>query len=326
MQVRFVDAEGAHRRESDDVVSLFTHADGFFWVDVPVWDEEADGFLEGLGCHAMVREACRVRNYVPTVHAYDDHVFITTQSPHLGSAGHVHLLELDQVVAKDYLVTVHGPINTELDISLALVETEAALRRIESGRFRPGTPAELSYAITSGMARRQSAMVREVAAKLPGLEAEVMASQLRNPEVLLETMFLIRHELITARTMAAQGGEVWARMAGIGRLAEQVDTAYARDLTDQFDRVRALADGEAQFLFGVIELYQTRVHTKMTVAMERLAVIAAVTLPVTAIASVYGMNVIVSSETHYTELALLLLLMASISLALLTWARRQGWW
>ena len=34
----------------------------------------------------------------------------------------------------------------------------------------------------------------------------------------------------------------------------------------------------------------------MTVAMERLAVIAAVTLPITAIASVYGMNVIVNDS------------------------------
>ena len=66
--------------------------------------------------------------------------------------------------------------------------------------------------------------------------------------------------------------------------------------------MRSIADGEAQFLFGVIELYQTKVNTKMTVAMERLAVIAAVTLPVTAIASVYGMNVIVNQHTHVTQL------------------------
>ena len=32
----------------------------------------------------------------------------------------------------------------------------------------------------------------------------------------------------------------------------------------------------------------------MMIAMERLAVLAAVTLPITAIASVYGMNVIVN--------------------------------
>ncbi len=61
--------------------------------------------------------------------------------------------------------------------------------------------------------------------------------------------------------------------------------------------MRSIADGECQFLFNVIDLYQTRVTTKMTLAMERLAVIAAVTLPITAIASVYGMNVIVN-EPH----------------------------
>ena len=114
-----------------------------------------------------------------------------------------------------------------------------------------------------------------------------MASQLRDPEVLLETMFLIRHELITARTMAAQCHDIWMRMAEHRPARRRRGRGYARDLADQFDRVRSLADGESQFLFGVIELYQTKVNTKMTVAMERLAVIAAVTLPITAIASVY---------------------------------------
>ncbi len=90
--------------------------------------------------------------------------------------------------------------------------------------------------------------------------------------------------------------------------------------------MRSLADGEAQFLFGVIELYQTKVNTKMTVAMERLAVIAAVTLPITAIASVYGMNVIVNDETHYIQLDVALAVMLAISLTLLRWAHRQGWW
>ena len=91
--------------------------------------------------------------------------------------------------------------------------------------------------------------------------------------------------------------------------------------------MRSVADGEAQFLFGVIELYQTKVNTKMTLAMERLAVIAAVTLPVTAIASVYGMNVIVNEHDarraagHRARRRWSL-----ISGLLLRWARRQGWW
>ena len=174
--------------------------------------------------------------------------------------------------------------------------------------------------------------------KLPGLENEVMSSKLTDPELLLETMFLIRHELITTRTMAAQCHDVWIRLAGLGRMTDDADGAYARDVADQFDRIRSLADGESQFLFGVIELYQTKVHTKMTVAMERLAVIAAVTLPVTAIASIYGMNVIVNESTHWGQLALVLVVMADqpdaahlgppprlvVTAALPRWSRASG--
>jgi Mg2+ and Co2+ transporter CorA len=64
----------------------------------------------------------------------------------------------------------------------------------------------------------------------------------------------------------------------------------------------------------------------MTVAAERLAVIAAVTLPVTALSSVMGMNVIVNDSTRTGWLVGLLAVMTAMSLALLVWARRKGWW
>ena len=167
MEVRFLDAEGAGSRRADEVAALVGADEGFVWVDVPSWEADAEAVLEGLGCHPLVVAACRQRNYVPTVQGYADHVFVTTQSPFLGRAGHVHLLELDQIIGRRYLVTVHGPINPDVDPSHALVETDGVLARIEQGRFRPRSPAELSYAITSAVARRQSGVIREVAGKLP---------------------------------------------------------------------------------------------------------------------------------------------------------------
>ncbi len=326
MHVRAVDAEGVHDLESDDVVTLFARADGFLWVDVPQWDVEVEGFLHGLGCHPRVLEACSRRNHVPTVHSYPDHYFVTMHTPLLGMAGHVHLLELDQIVGERFLVTVHGPLNPDVDPAAALVETEGVMQRIREGRFRPESPAEASFALSSAVARRQRDLISDVADRLPGLEQQVMQSQLTNPEELLERMFLIRHELITARTMAAQTHDVCERLVSLDLFVPEPWRVYARDLAVQFDKVRSIADGEAQFLFGVIELYQTKVHTKMTVAMERLAVIAAVTLPITAIASVYGMNVIVNDSTHVGQLVVVLVVMVSISFLLLRWARRQGWW
>ena len=58
-----------------------------------------------------------------------------------------------------------------------------------------------------------------------------------------------------------------------------------------------MADGQKDYLQGTIEFYQARTNTKMTIAAERLAVIAAVTLPVTALSSVFGMNLIVNEQT-----------------------------
>ena len=326
MDVRFVDASGARPHDSDDVLSMLGRDDGFVWADVEQWDDEADRLLTGLGCHPLVLEACRQRNHVPTVHSYRDHYFVITHAPLPGANGHVHMLELDQVVGDRFLVTVHGPVNPVVGPGEALVETSAVRSRIEAGRFAPATPAELSYAISSAVARRQRALVGQVAEKLPDLELRVMESRFTEPEALLERMFLIRHELITARTMAAQTHDVYARIGSLDRFVPEPSRLLARDLADQFNRVRSVADGESQFLFGVIELYQTKVNTKMTLAMERLAVIAAVTLPITALASVFGMNVIVNQRTHVTALVIVVVVMLTISGLLLRWARRQGWW
>ena len=87
-----------------------------------------------------------------------------------------------------------------------------------------------------------------------------------------------------------------------------------------------MADGEKENLQGTIEFYQARTNTKVTIAAERLAVIAAITLPVTAVSSILGMNVIVNDSTQTVELAVAVMAMVVMSVLLLIWAKRQGWW
>jgi len=68
---------------------------------------------------------------------YPDHVFIVVHAPQIGAGGHVHYLELDQFVGKNFLVTVHGPLNPKVPLEAALRETEAVAARMDSGRFAP---------------------------------------------------------------------------------------------------------------------------------------------------------------------------------------------
>jgi Mg2+ and Co2+ transporter CorA len=200
------------------------------------------------------------------------------------------------------------------------------LRRLEVGRLHPHSPFELSYAIVSTIARDQEAFVAALTSQVSALEQRVMRGDIGKPEQFLEELFRARHGLLAVRTMATLSHQIYGRMASLSRTVPEQARPLVNDLVDQFSRVSSVADGEREFLQGVIEFYQTRTHTTMTIAMERLAVIAATTLPVTALASIYGMNVIVNARTDFPHVTLVLVAMAAISTLLLRWAKRQGWW
>jgi magnesium transporter len=126
--------------------------------------------------------------------------------------------------------------------------------------------------------------------------------------------------------MATLGHQIYGRMSALGRFVPAEGQPLVADIEDQFARVAGVADGQVRYLQGVIEFYKTRSDTKVTIAAERLALIAVITLPITALSSIYGMNIIVNDATDFPHLAMVVAVMATISTILLRWAKRQGWW
>jgi Mg2+ and Co2+ transporter CorA len=327
MDVRFVSDEGIEQHSAEQLAGLLARDDGFVWVDIPVCDEEAARMLsEVFGFHPLAIRACIERNAVPKVRAYRDHVFVILHAPELGKGGHVHYVELDQFVGPRYLVTVHGPVNPAVTPEAALRETRAVLARLEAGRLRPTSPFELSYAVVSALAQGQEAFVETVTREVWPLEQRVTSGHLGNPEEFLEELFGARHALLAVSNMATLGHQIYGRMSALGRFVPTDGQPLVADIEDQFARVNGVADGQVRYLEGVIEFYKARTDTKVTIAAERLALIAVLTLPITALSSVYGMNIIVNDRTHLGQLAVVLAIMAVISAILLRWAKRQGWW
>jgi Mg2+ and Co2+ transporter CorA len=327
MDVRLLTRVGVEQHTAGDVPELLKRGEGLVWVDIPDCnDGESIRLLsEVFEFHPMAVRDCIERNRVPKMHAYRDCLFVVLHTPELGAGGHVHFVELDQFIGANYVVTVHGPINPAVKVEIALRETRAVRRRLESGRLRPTSAFDLSYAIVSALVRHQESFIEFMTGEAWQLEQQVTSGHLGNPEHFLDELFRTRHGLLAARTIAALSAEIYGRMASLSRAVPADDKLLVADLVEQFERVRGLADGEKEYLQGVIEFYRTRTDTKMTIAAERLAVIAAITLPITAISSVYGINIIVNTRTQVPHLIALLAVMALMSGALLRWAKRQGW-
>ena len=325
MDIRRVTADGVRELSVEQLASSQSD-DGVLWVDVPEWDAEAAAVLtERFGIHPRAVEDCARRNPVPKVHAYPGHVFVVLHGPQVGAHGHIHYLELDQFVGSDWVITVHGPLNPAVPLEAALAETQAIARRIESGRLHPASAADLSFAIVSALSGRLRDHLGAMTEEVWRLERLVTGGDGGDPEQFLEELFAVRHGLLAVSTMATLTCEVFGRMATLGMWPDD-EHRLLFDLEDQFRRLSRMAEGQREYLQGVIEFFQARTNTKMTIAAERLAVIAALTLPITALSSVLGMNVIVSTHTHVLSLVVLLAVMAVMSAGLLEWSKRKGWW
>ena len=349
MDVRLVTEQGIEDRPPEELASLLRHETGLVWVDIPNCDDDGARVLsEVFGFHPLAIRDCVERNRVPKVHGYGDHVLVVLHAPELGKRGHVHYLELDQLIGRNYLVTVHGPINPAVDQEVALRETRSVYARIAAGRFRPGSAFELSHAIVSALARNQEAFVEVMTRDVWQLEQRVTGGDVGDPEGFITELFRARHGLLAVRTMAALSGAIYGRMGGLTRMPiPPGGLALVADTADQFDRVRAVADGEKEYLQGVIEFYQTvltvnaaLVGQAQNVEVQRLteasyaqneeikkiSAWAAIFFAPTLIGTIYGMNFDRMPELHWRfGYPSALVLMLLLSVALYAMFKRQHW-
>ncbi|HEX6887137.1 MAG TPA: CorA family divalent cation transporter [Candidatus Nanopelagicales bacterium] len=331
MQVRTITAGGARVVPVEALPTALAEVRAdptrLLWVDLPVCDQAAvDVLVDVFGFAPTAIQECIDRQRMPKVHAYPDHLFVVLHSPERGERGHVHYVELDQFIADRVLVTVHGPTNPAVPVDLPVRDTDEVWSQVQAGALRPTSAMALSHAIASAVAEHMEAMIEQVTADVWSLEQQVTAGAIGDPETFLDEMFRTRHALLAVGNVSGNGYEVYERMLTLATQLPDRDRALVADSLEEIRGIHRLAVGQREYLQGVIEFYRTRTDTKMAIAAERLAVIAVVTLPITALASVLGMNVIVNATTQYHWLGIALVVMIAMSLYLLRWAKRHGWW
>jgi Mg2+ and Co2+ transporter CorA len=235
-------------------------------------EQDAAVLSGAFGFHDLAVRDCVERNHVSKIHFYPDHVFTVVHAPELGTGGHVHYVELDQFIGPNYLVTVHGPLNPIVKPEVALRDTASVLRHIEDDGLRPQSPMALSGAILSALVRRETDLVASLAKESGRLEQQVTDDDHGDdPEALLEDLFEVWQELLAIRTMAAHASATYSRMAKLIRSLPESEKPLVTDIADRFDLIRSIAEDQRDFVHGVIEFFQTRTSTHMTIATEQLA-------------------------------------------------------
>src|SRR4051794_12255152 len=173
MDVRFISESGNEHCKVSQVPELLGRKDGFVWVDMRADEPDAEDLLTRVFCfHPRAVQDCLQRNALPKAHVYADHVIAVLHAPQPGKAGHVHYVELDQLIGPNYIVTVHGPVNPAVPDEALYIETGSVASRLDNGRLRPPTPYVLSSSIVSALITRLHKYLAEQTTEVWRIEQE----------------------------------------------------------------------------------------------------------------------------------------------------------
>jgi magnesium transporter len=101
---------------------------------------------------------------------------------------------------------------------------------------------------------------------------------------------------------------------------------WLRDVYDHTLQVREMIDRNREFATALMELHLSTANNKMNEVMKLLTVISSIFIPLTFIASIYGMNFEHMPELdHWWGYPLVLVVMGTVATLLITYFRRRDW-
>ncbi|MFW9847413.1 MAG: magnesium/cobalt transporter CorA [Candidatus Thorarchaeota archaeon] len=197
------------------------------------------------------------------------------------------------------------------------------LRR-PTGRIRSDGPDYLGYALMDVVVDNYFRVLEEVGSQIEDLEDELIEGA--SSDVLSRIYNLKRSVLAIRRGIWPLRDVVFALNRDDSGLIRESTREYLRDLYDHVIRVTDLSETYREGITGMLDIYLSSVSNKMNEVMKVLTVISTIFIPLTLMASIYGMNWQWMPELEfYYGYPVFIVAMLVVTSILVFYFRRRGW-
>jgi|SRR5215210_2828412 len=299
-------------------------AEGLRWVNIErpgpaerAWLEEHFAF------HALDLEDVLSRNQRPKIDQYDEYLFIVLHFPVFDAAvGRLGTGELDLFVGPGFLITIP---NQPLQPVEYLFERCRAKEELREQLFSRGA-GYLLYRIVDDSFDYCFPMLRKIGNKLDALEDDIFEED--RSEVIVRDISNVKQEIINFRKVIRPQRPVLRDLERVkGRyLAEDLDLEiYFDDIVDAHERIWDMLENYKEVIVALEETNESVISHRVNDILRVLTAISVIVLPLTLIASVWGMNVGVPGEGDVGAFWAVLGGMVAILVGMLAYFRRRGW-
>src|SRR5918996_1233622 len=270
--------------------------------------------------HPLDYEDVGSRNQRPKIDEYPDYLFIVLHFPVFDkSVGRLNAAELDMFIGPDFLITLPNQPIPPVDYLFERCESSEEMR----GSLMSKGSGYLLYKIVDDSFDYCFPMLRKMGNKLERLEEEIFEG--RSEEVVRD-ISNAKQEIINFRKIIRPQRAVLRDLERTKHryLASESDL-YFDDIVDASERIWDMLENYKEVVEALEQTNESVISHHVNEVLRVLTAFSVVILPLTLIASIWGMNVAVPGEGDSGAFWAVIAGMVAVLLAMVGYFRRRGW-
>lgn len=268
--------------------------------------------------HPLVLEDILNTGQRPKTEEFDDYIFIVLKMIRFDETDHIVVNEqLSMILGDKFLLTFQERPGDVFD------PVRERIRRQKS-RIRGAGTDYLAYALMDTLAENYLSIIERIGEQIEDLEEEILSS---HEAGVMEKINLYKREINYLRKSIRPSREAISKLSRLeSPLIHEKSLPFLKDLEDLISKAAEAIETYRDLLTDQLNLYNSVLANRMNDIMKVLTLFAALFIPLTFIAGIYGTNFEYVPELHYRYSYFIfwgvLIVMAA---ALLYYFKRKKW-
>jgi magnesium transporter len=283
-------------------------------------DENLEYLINNYNFHPLDIEDCRSKVQRPKIDIYDDYYFLILHFPSFDNLNRfLTTKEVKIFWGKDYIITIGN--------SHWVVKKFFENIKSNFEHFREELSSDDSDALLYKILER---LMKETLLLLDNVGNEVEKINLdlfnRKPETIIGKISITRKNIILLDTMFKPQLRLFHKFESgeIKGYAEDMED-YWGNILDYYQKVWDMTEDYKELIEGLSKTYDSLQTNRINEIIRVLTLISTILLPMTFIASLYGMNVGLPFQNHYAAFWIVVGSMLLVSFGFLFYFRRKRW-
>jgi magnesium transporter len=288
------------------------------WVDLEAPTEEESQILSTVfGFHELAIEDCvAIEIEEAKIDNYEDYLFLVFHSVVFNHEKlSFDFSELDIFFGEKYIVTYH---------SRPILGINQLRKRLDRNiDFMSQGTDEILHAILDAIVDNLGRSFKRLERTIYKLEGEILSDASQRT---FNDLFRLRRGLISLRRILAPAEEVAEDLGSTEYdLIQEENRVYFQDVHDHMSAMQGLLGSYMEMVGSTMDTYVSFTSHRMTSVMKTLTIVSFIMLPLTLIASLYGMNLNLPMQGNPKGFYIVVVIELLIAVSMLWYFKWKDW-